>query len=219
MQNLFKPTTPFFQKSADSGGDEGDDHTDDGTGDDNIDDAGKKKKVEFNNDQQKEVDRIIAVRLARQEAQFKADAEARDKKAKDEAEQKALIEQGKFKELAEAAEQKAAAEKERADQAIAKADRLELQRTFEATVTELGVKFVSPKASEDAFVHLDLETVGEDRAGMKAAVKKLVEDREYLFEEATTTAPEIDATPKGKLNRGASKDRITQEKRKAYPRL
>jgi len=217
--NLFKLNQPLFDKEGGAGGGESDETTDDSAGDENIGEAGKKKKVEFTSDQQKEINRIVAERLARQEAQIKADTEAREKKAKEDADKTALEEQGKFKELAEAEQKKALAEKERADQAVAEANKLKLQRQFELTVAEMDVKFVSIKAAEDAFAHLDTEAVGEDYKGMKEAVEKLIEDRDYLFEEVVPAGQNIDATQKGKLSKTGAKKSIIEKKRKSYTPL
>jgi hypothetical protein len=217
--NFFKLNQPLFEKDGGAGGDEDDETTDDGTGGDNTDNAGKKKKVEFDPEQQKEINRIVADRLARQEAQIKADTEAKEKKAKEDAEKKALEEQGKFKELAEAEQKKAQEAEDRANNAIAEASRLKLQREFEQTVSAMDLKFVSPKAAEDAFTNLDVEAVGEDYKGMKDAVEKLIEDREYLFEEVPTTGQNIDATNKGKISKTVAKKSIVDSKRKKYSKL
>lgn len=213
--NLSKLTQPLFDKSADAGGN---DQTDDGTGADTSEKAGK-PKVEFTKEQQDEINRIIADRLSRKEAQLKADAEAKAKADKEAAEKKALEDQGEYKKLAEAEQKKTLEAETRAKQAEAKAQRLELQRRFEASVSEMGVKFVNAKAAEDAFLHLDAAAVGEDFTGMEVAVKKLIEDRDYFFEEVPAVGQNIDATSKGKVSQRAAKETIIKKKRSSYSTL
>jgi len=209
--NLFNVPPRYSQKDGGAGDDS---QTDDSPGgDDQADEAGKKKRIEFSAEQQAEVNRIIEERLKREREKSKTEAEARENKVKDAAEKKALEEQGKFKELAESAEKRAADEKERADAAEKKAQSLFLQRKFDEAVAALEVKFVNPKASEDAFAHLDAEAVGEDFSGMEAAVKKLIEDREYLFTEVEPQVRNIDATEKGKVKANIRKDDIVKRKR------
>lgn len=218
MQNLFKLNQPyFFSPDGGGGGGSEDDETDDGAGGENTDDAGK-NKITFTPEQQAELNRLIGKTRKEEREKAAKDADAKAKKEKEDADKKALEEQGKFKELKEDAEKKQKAAETERDEAKAELARIKLQRDFETTVTDSGYKFVNGKASEAAFAHLDLETVGEDRAGLKDAVKKLVEDFEFYFEEVER-APEIDATPKGKANKGASKDTIVQTKRKSYTRL
>lgn len=90
---------------------------------------------------------------------------------------------------------------------------LKLQRAFDQTVQELNLEFVNAKAAADGFSVLDMETIG-DGDGMKGAIKKLNEDRPYLFK--TAKIPEIDATKKTKGNSQELTDDKKDELRKRF---
>lgn len=201
--------SPFFlyQKSAENEQGEEED-TDHGSG---GDDAEKTGKPSFSAEQQKYVDELLGNTRKAEREKARKDAEAKAAKEKEEADKKKLEEQGEFKKLAEAAEKKAANEKARADEAVAEAKNLKLQRKFDEAVADLGVEFVNPKASEDAFAHLDLEAVGEDFSGLEDAVKQLVEERSYLFQEEEVKS--IDATDKGKVRNSINKETIVKKKK------
>jgi colicin import membrane protein len=211
--NLTKLFHPYFEKDEGSGDGQADDSTDD---EEHPQDAGKKKKAEisFTPEQQAFIDKKIGEARTKEREKAKADAEAKVKADQQEAERKALEEQGKHKELAEAAQKKADAEKARADAAEAELKKLRLQRKFEETIADLGLRFVNPKASEDAFAHLDLEAVGEEYAGLEAEVKRLAEDRSYYFEEDEGDI-DIDATDKGKASRTVTKKEIVNQKKRS----
>jgi hypothetical protein len=214
--NLFNPFTTFrflYQADDKAGGDSS--NTDDSAGGEEADKAGKQKesKPNLTAEQQKYVDELIGNARTKEREKAKAEAEAKAKADKEAADKEALKEQGKFKELAEKAEQKAAKEKERADAAEQELKNMRTRRAFELKVTELGLAFVDPKASEDAFTHLDLERVGEDLKGMEAAVKALAEDRQYLFEEVSGETKNIDATERGKQKPNVRADEIVKRKR------
>lgn len=216
MKDFFELYQPLFDKSADAG--EGD-PTGDGTGADDSENAGKDKKVEFTPEQQAFIDKKIGEARVKEREKAKAEAETKVKAEQEAADKKVLEEKGEFKKLAEAEQKKAQEAEDRANKAVAEAARLKLQRQFDVTVTELGVKFVNSKAAEDAFAHLDTEAVGEDFKGMEGAVKKLIEDRDYFFEEVPIIGKNIDATSKGKINKTAAKKTIIENKRKSYQPL
>ncbi len=198
----------LFEKPAENNGDEGD--PDDGSGDEDVDDAGKPV---FSPEQQKFLNKLIGeTRKAERE---KATKEAADKtaKEKEDADKKKLEEQGEFKKLAEEAEKKTALEKARADAATAETNRLKLQRQFEVEVAEAGLSFVSPKAAEDAFNHLDTEAIGNDYSGMEEEVKRLTDEYDYLFGESVKV-PDIDAVNKSNVNnKKVSKDDLRKQKK------
>jgi len=185
----------LFDKDQDSGGGGEEDVTEDEDPEDAEDD-----EVTFTPAQQKLINKMLnktkdsALEKARKEAEDKA------KKEKEDAEKLKLQEQGEFKKLAEEAEKKAAQEQARADTAVAETKRLKLQRQFEVAVAEAGLEFVSPKAAEDAFGHLDTDAVGDDYSGMADAVKSLIDEYDYLFGERVVKAPDIDAVNKSNAN-------------------
>ena len=208
---------PFFDKSADSAAGENVEEPEDsaGDGDQVTDPAGK---VTFTPEQEKAIGKILSdARKAEREKQAKA-AEAKAAKDKEVAEAERLKQEGKFKELAETAEKKALEAEARAQQALAETNRLKLQRLFEAEVAKGELEFVSAIAAEDAFLHLDPEAAGEDFKGLPAAVKKLVEERDYLFteKERKVVTSNNDATAKGKINKTAVKKTIIDSKRRNY---
>lgn len=207
---------PFYDKPADSAGGE-DQKPADGTGDE-LEDAGK--QTTFTPEQQKLINELIGKTRKEEREKLQKAAEAKAAKDKEEADKQKLQEQGEFKKLADTAEKKAQEAEARAKAAEAKASRLELQRRFEATVKELKLEFVSPTAAEDAFAHLKAEDVGDDFKGLPEAVKKLAEERDYLFGDVSQTVrTNIDATAKGKPTRTAVKQKTIDTKRKSYSPL
>lgn len=210
--NLFKLNAPVFEKPAENagGGATSAAKTDDSSGGGDTENAGK-EAVTFSADQQKALNRMLADQKKQLRAQFDTEVQERTRKAQEEAEQKKLEEQGEYKKLKDAADKaRAAAEAER-DQVKAQIASMLLQRSFEATVSELGLKFVNQKAAEDAFAKVDPESAGQDHAGMKEVVKQLVKDYSYYFGEAEQV-PEIDATSKTnqKGKRGLTDERRSE---------
>lgn len=159
----------------------------------------KEKRVEFTAEQQAAIDGIVQERLKRQREKLDADAKATAEKAKTDAEQAALKEQGKFKELAEAEKVRAdKIEAEKADLAK-KLTSMQMQSAFQEAAGELEIEFADKAAQQDAFEKLDPTTVGEDFKGMKDALKKLIKERPYLFREEKRTNL-LDASARGKGN-------------------
>jgi hypothetical protein len=152
----------------------------------------------------------------------KIDAETK-RKAK-EAERKALLEAlgveklDDAKAIIKAAKDAEEANKSEVDKATKRADTaeanltklqsentdLKLQLKFGQKVEELGWKFVSITAAEDAFKALDRQLVGDDFSGLDKAVEKLQTDRGYLLAKSDgkppVSPPPADGRQKGKGN-------------------
>ena len=200
----------LFDKDPDGGGGGGDDE--DVPEDEEPENT--EDEVTFTPAQQKLINKMInktkdsVLEKARKEAEDKA------QKEKDDAAEAALKEQGKFKELAEAAEKKATEEKVKADAAGAETNRLKLQRQFELAVAETGLEFVSPKAADDAFGHLDLEAVGDNYAGLPDEIERLTDEYSYYFGEKAVKVPDIDAVTKTKVNGKQVSQKDLRDKKK-----
>lgn len=195
------PHVPFLYSTDDAAG-----STDDGAGagdppaektesqtsDDKSTEAHEKKFT------QADLDRIVKERLDR-ERKKSEDAAA---KAKADAEQATMKEQGQFKELAEQ-------EKTKRETLEAELHSMKLRGAFEKASSKLGLKFANEAAEQDAFDKLNVESVGDDLKGMDDAIKGLLKDRPYLFEKVT--AEDIDA----KTKRRESDKGIVTDARKA----
>lgn len=183
--NLF-PHIPFFYSPDDAAG-----TTADGAGAgekpaetaESQDDTDKSKEPPEKKFTQADLDRIVKERLDR-ERKKSEDAAA---KAKADADQAALKEQGQFKELAEQ-------EKTKREQIEAELRSIKLRGAFEKASSNLGLEFVNDAAEQDAFGKLDAETVGDDLKGMDEAVKALLKDHSYYFKKIATE--DIDAKTK-----------------------
>lgn len=126
------------------------------------------------------------------------------------------------------ADELSAAEKQRQDAELSEVERLKkqladltseldgakkenqtnrLRRAFEMSAREQKLSFVNPQAADDAFDRANLEEVEVDDdgkvSGMDQVLKDLQKSRPYLFaKEEKEDAPDIDATRKGKGNKG-----------------
>ena len=95
---------------------------------------------------------------------------------------------------------------------------LKLRGAFTTKARVLKLEFVNEKAEEDAFKALDVESVGDDHAGMEEALKTLVKERPYYFGKADTTVLNNDAREKGKTNRATlTQEQIAAKKRTMSP--
>jgi len=139
-----------------------------------------------------------------------AEFEAKQKSAQDEAEQKRLAEEGQYRELAKNADTAKTAAEKRAEDAEKKAEALALQMAFDRTTRFMNVEFVSEKAAEDAFTHLDLTLVGDDKSGMKKAIEQLVKDYSYYFGDSQTRT-NTDAKEKGQRQTNKKGDEERQK--------
>ena len=92
-----------------------------------------------------------------------------------------------------------------------------MQSKFDRLVREMKLEFANEKAQEDAYQKLDVETVGEDGAGMKNALTALQKDRPYLF--SKLLPPETDATQKGKQSTEITSAEALALKRQSYGAL
>lgn len=164
-------------------------------------DAAKEQKPAWSDEQQAEFDRRAAAlkKAAAAEARQKAldEFQATQKAAQEEAERKRLAEEGQFKDLAAKAESAKSDAEKRAEIAEQKAESLALQMSFDRVVRSMGIEFANDLAAEDAFAHLDLSLVGDDKSGMKKAIEQLQKDRPHYFGEPQQST-NTDAALKGK---------------------
>lgn len=175
--NRFKFSTPVFDKDepAGSGEPEAKKKTDDGPG--GVQDEAKKAGEQPRLFTQEDIDRIVKERLEREHKK----QEELTAKAREEAEKKALEEQGKHKELADKATKEAEkfrAEKEKAESA------LNTERIRYAVLSKaMAMNFADP---EDAMKMSDLSKLEFDEEGKPKAdqiekvLKALIDAKPYL---------------------------------------
>lgn len=154
----------------------------------------KPKKVEFTPEQQAEIDHLIGATRTKERAKAQAEFEAKQLKAKEDADKAALVEQGKYKELAESAEKEKIDALARAEKIESEKQELSMQIDFRSAVTDLSLEFASKQAEKDAFVFLDKDKAKDN---MKKALELLANDRPYLFVQTEESEPATDARQKG----------------------
>lgn len=167
------------------------------------------KKPVWSDDMQAEFDKRAArMRNAAEADGYKkarAEFEAKQAAEKDAVEKARLADEGKYKDVAALADTAKSAAEKRAEEAEKKAEALALQMNFDRTVRSMAIEFVNEKAEEDAFAHLDLGLIGEDKSGMAKAIEQLQKDRPYYFGSHTSNA-NTDADQRGKRQTNQKSD-------------
>lgn len=179
-----------------------------------------KKKVEFNQEQQEELNRRAAIirREAEEKGKLKAKAEfeAEQKRLQEETEKEALKKKGEFETIAKQEEEKRKAAEAETAKIKAELQSIKLKGDFSKGVSQLGLEFINEQAEQDAFAALDLEIVGEDGAGMKKAIEKLSDSRSYYFQQIEDEEGATDAKQRGKkpTNEKEKKEREVELKQR-----
>lgn len=150
---------------------------------------------------QARLDEVITERdTAKKELQRLVDAEAERKKSE-------LSEIDRLKLESEQATAKAEkAEKELADQRAS----IAAEKSFADVVAKLNLGFFNDKAREDAFALMDISKPAE----FENAIKKLKEEKPYLFKEIEV--PDLDAKDKGKNKNGVLTDAQKADLKKRF---
>lgn len=183
--------------------------------------ARKAKEAEENSETDEEpTAEDLKAQLEEKEKHIKAlNKESAERRKKLEAFEKAEAER-KQAELTEVEKAEAKAKAAEADKLKLEQENklLKMQGSFDSKVRALKLEFANETAAQDAFKALNVETVGEDLAGMEDAIKALIKERPYLFGKETER-PITDGKQKGRSTQEALNADAIARKRKGYAPL